>query len=223
MTPCPATQPRCQHSRATDYFYYGCRCDAARQDRELHRKQRHLLPPPLVDATGVRRRLQALMAIGWPSRELARRLGRDSGALGRILWTASPHRRVTRELHADVNALYDQLWDQAGPSLESRRRAAARGWPPPLFWDDMLIDNPLYDGSREYQQDNSTNTFHSSQRRAEFRAQVAVLTRRGWSTRRIAEDTGRPTRAVTRARAALRQAELTAPGSTLQLMQQAAS
>ncbi len=61
------------------------------------------------------------------------------------LWAAAPA----------VAALYDQLWDQPPPqrtraqriaAAAVRRAARARGWPPPLGWDDGTglhgIDNP---------------------------------------------------------------------------------
>lgn len=103
----------------------------------------------LVDPTGTRRRLQALVAIGWTQSALARRLGILPASLPKIVHGDRPAIRVaTRDA---VQALYDDLWDQSPPDVTpgERRartaaltRAAARGWPPPMAWDDDLIDNP---------------------------------------------------------------------------------
>ena len=84
-----------------------------------------------VDATGSRRRLQALAAIGWPSRDLADRLGhRDHSTVldvqtGRI-------RTVRRRTAAAIAGVYDSLWDAPGPSQRVRRHAADRGWLVPM-------------------------------------------------------------------------------------------
>jgi hypothetical protein len=73
--------------------------------------------PVLVDATGTRRRLQALVAIGWHRTELARRLH-----LGPSQFKALLRRRcrVAAEAAAAVEALYDRIWDQ-------RPRGSPRG------------------------------------------------------------------------------------------------
>lgn len=94
-----------------------------------------------VDATGSVRRLQALVAIGWPTRELAIRLGgRDHGTVTDI--TSHNNQTIRRDTAERIKAVYDELWDQPGPSSESARRATTRGWLPPLAWDDDSIDDP---------------------------------------------------------------------------------
>jgi len=94
-----------------------------------------------VDATGSARRLQALVVIGWPTRELAIRLGgRDHGTVTDI--TSQNNRSIRRETAERIKALYDELWDQPGPSRLSAQRAEKRGWLPPLAWDDDTIDDP---------------------------------------------------------------------------------
>ena len=103
----------------------------------------------LVDPAGTRRRLQALVATGWTQSALARRLGILPANLPKIVHGGRPAIRVaTRDA---VRALYDELWDQPPPTLtpaERRARtialtfAAVKGWPPPMAWDDDLIDDP---------------------------------------------------------------------------------
>lgn len=105
----------------------------------------------VIDATGTRRRLQALMAIGWPLPELTAQLNRGNAlaAIGhRTLPYAISANTVRASTARSVADLYDRLWDQQPPSTthtqktasaKARTRAQNNGWPPPLGWDD--IDN----------------------------------------------------------------------------------
>lgn len=195
---CPSTHPRCQHTRETDYLKLGCRCAAARQDRERRRKQGHLLPPRLIDATGSRRRLQALMAIGWPSRELALRIGRDGGSLGTLTW-GQTHPRITTKQAAAIAQLYDEIWDQAGPSEETRRRSIDKGWAPPLYWTDEEIDDPAF--VPDYQPYEPPRP---AKRWADRSTTITKLTQQGLSASVIAERVEVSARTVVRARARLR-------------------
>lgn len=95
-----------------------------------------------VDATGTRRRLQALIAIGWPQRRLGRIAGLGRNSVGRLL--EAP--RCTAAVRAAVADMYDRLWnttpqEDAGYTVtKARALAARRGWLPPLAWDS--IDDP---------------------------------------------------------------------------------
>lgn len=100
-----------------------------------------------VDATGTRRRLQALGAVGWSCQKIAPYLGIDASGVVRARTAVRVHARRARE----VAAVYDRLWDQVPPmetvaeraaATRARRFAAERGWPPPLAWDDGSIDDP---------------------------------------------------------------------------------
>jgi len=94
-----------------------------------------------VDSTASRRRLQGLMAIGWPSRELAVRIGFFEH--GSVLDLTAEHNRTIRRATAEsIKCVYDELWDQPGPSRISAQRAAKRGWVVPMAWDDGTIDDP---------------------------------------------------------------------------------
>lgn len=101
----------------------------------------------LTDATGTRRRLQALVTIGWPKSRLAARLGMLPANFGDVM----TRDQVTAGTARAVAALYDELWDTApaeGSHREkigasrARNYARARGWVPPLAWDDDAIDDP---------------------------------------------------------------------------------
>jgi len=112
-------------------------------------RPRHLLsiPAGLVDATGTRRRLQALVACGWSQTQLAARLGIYQTNMVRILTEPT----VRASIAVAVRDLYDQLWDVPPRADDhrsrisvsrSRRYAAERGWAPPAAWDDDAIDHP---------------------------------------------------------------------------------
>jgi transcriptional regulator with XRE-family HTH domain len=102
----------------------------------------------IVDGTGARRRIQALIAHGWTASALADRLNMTPGNFGRI-------QHGGHDMHADtvrrIRALYDDLWNQAPPErTATEKRAASRarnlaaryGWLPALSWDDDSIDDP---------------------------------------------------------------------------------
>ncbi|CCH80391.1 putative PCQ3_96 [Nostocoides japonicum T1-X7] len=89
-----------------------------------------------VPSIGATRRVQALMAIGWrkadldaagvPSAQLVTRAGRD--------WITVAGWRQTRDV-------YDRLSMMPGPSQACRDRAHAKGYAPPLAWDEDAIDD----------------------------------------------------------------------------------
>lgn len=96
-----------------------------------------------VDATGTARRLQALMAIGYTQREVIERLG-TAPTMSYRLWEGG--RLVMACTAQKVCALYDELAMVQPPDTwqarRAARRAAERGWAPPLAWDDESIDDP---------------------------------------------------------------------------------
>lgn len=100
-----------------------------------------------VDAAGTRRRLQALVAIGWSQQRLAPRLGMLPSNFGDLM----TRDRVTASTARAVAELYDELWDkpprEAGhrekiSASRARNYARARSWPVPAAWDDDAIDHP---------------------------------------------------------------------------------
>jgi hypothetical protein len=98
----------------------------------------------LVDATGTRRRAQALMAIGYTQTDILGRIGR-AYAVGYRLWH-SRQQQVHAETAEKVAAIYDELAMTTPPdswvTRRARRHASRRGWAPPLAWDDDTIDDP---------------------------------------------------------------------------------
>jgi hypothetical protein len=103
------------------------------------------------DATGARRRLQALIALGHPAASLAHRLRIAPRRVSSVVYGTTA--TVTPCMHAAICDLYDQLWDAHPPgrTLAERKAAAAaralaasRGWPTPMGLDDERIDDPAY-------------------------------------------------------------------------------
>lgn len=98
----------------------------------------------LTDATGTWRRIQALVAIGWPKVHIARALGYKGQGLQlhEDLVLVSTARKVAE--------LYEALWSadpvahgvSARQAARARHHAADRGWAPPMAWDDDAIDDP---------------------------------------------------------------------------------
>lgn len=98
-----------------------------------------------VDATGTRRRLQALVTVGWAQAWLARELHRSPANLRRSMTSES----VTARTAQLVTDMYERLWDAPPPrqsiaqrnaSDAARAHATQHRWLPPLAWDDIDED-----------------------------------------------------------------------------------
>lgn len=94
----------------------------------------------LVDATGTRRRVQALATLGYSLSAQSARLGRTVNNYYKVL--RKP--RVFAETARAVRDLYSELSMTPAPPSHgatlARGMAARNGWVSPLAWDD--IDNP---------------------------------------------------------------------------------
>lgn len=136
---CGTTAGYQAHRRAKQEACVPCRAAAA-ADRRRRVAYEYLTggQKMMVDATGTRRRVQALARIGWPLSELADRLG----VRFQNVHDYTTRERTRRTSAAKVAALYDELSMIPGPSSSAAKRAAAKGWAPPLAWDDDTIDDP---------------------------------------------------------------------------------
>lgn len=169
-----------------------------------------------VDATGTRRRLQALVAVGWAQAWLAHELHRSPANLRRSMTSES----VTARTAQLVNDMYERLWDAAPPDqVPAQRRAsdAARtfaadhGWLPPLAWDDIdqdddpdpLPSDPINEDDlldeiaieRAMSGDRAVRLTHAEQIEVVLR-----MSERGRSIRTIADTLSTSTRTVSRHR-----------------------
>jgi hypothetical protein len=106
----------------------------------------NLAPSTPISPVGTRRRIQALVAAGWPQHYLAAHLGVRPQNFGTML--GCEHVLARRALQ--VRAMYDVLWrvdpaehgaTAAGIS-RAKKYASERRWAPAAAWDDETIDDP---------------------------------------------------------------------------------
>ena len=109
-----------------------------------------------VDGVGTRRRLRALVALGYGQYDLAQRLGLTKATFWHML-RRPPYVKVAESTRAAAAALYDEL-AMTLPSdstplernrvLRAKAVAARNGWVPPLALDDDRLDDPTYKRNR---------------------------------------------------------------------------
>ncbi|MET9957425.1 hypothetical protein ABZ135_38530 [Streptomyces sp. NPDC006339] len=109
-----------------------------------------VLSPVFLPAVGTIRRLQALAAVGWPLLRLGPYIGVNPRSVSYILQQETVHRDTAKAV-ADC---YQQLRTEnpadhgitPGASTKAMRLAERRGWPDPVWWEDMgHIDDPAFD------------------------------------------------------------------------------
>ncbi len=107
------------------------------------------IPSGLVDATGTRRRLRALAALGYNLTDIARHVGVPQSSLHQTL--EGPWERVRTTVATKVARTYRQLSTRPAPSgrhaEQARNAAMERGWHGPMAWDD--IDDPACKPDRD--------------------------------------------------------------------------
>lgn len=139
------------HRTLADMLKGTRRCTRVNADKilALEPNPDHVAPGTLVDGTGTRRRLQALVAAGWSQQRLAQQLGTTSGHFGECIHGVHPN--VEKRTHDAVAALYERLWNTLPPIRAYREKAgitrakayaAERGWATAAAWDDDELDNP---------------------------------------------------------------------------------
>lgn len=107
--------------------------------------------PGLVDTTATRRRVQALIAVGWPIEHVARRIG----ITGNHLRLAMGRPRVYGRTAQAVTGVYEQLKNRRPErngvakveADKARKRAAANRWPTPKYWAERMdaINDPHFE------------------------------------------------------------------------------
>lgn len=146
----PTDQDIAEHQQAAEQLAER-RARGAAVNRS-YRKRRYLNRNQLlmVPALGTQRRLRALFALGWTSRDLAPLLGVGVARVGYL--ASDKQSTVLPETAAKVAAVYERLSMTVPADPEhlsprhcavharQRRLAVRRGWAPPLAWDN--IDDP---------------------------------------------------------------------------------
>lgn len=110
--------------------------------------------PSHIDATGTARRIQALVADGWPMAHLADHFGVYRSYVHALVQRGENGQSILASTAGKVADAYDQLAGKrpakngVNPRLVKRARnlAAARRWPPTTYWADRLdvIDDPHF-------------------------------------------------------------------------------
>lgn len=147
-----------------------------------------------VPALGTRRRLQALVAAGWPLYTLAERAGLARSTATSLANPASTASRdsCTAAAARSIAALFDELSMQPGPSLYARARGQREGWALPLEWDEDEIDNP--------DAEPTIDRWTPASATAERRERVVELAERRLTNDQIAEQLGVSRRTIERDR-----------------------
>jgi len=129
-TTCTATRHAPTH---TAYNHWGCRCPTARHAIRTYRKhlQAGHRPPHLHDATGTRRRIQALYAIGHTTHTIAPYANLTPFQIR----DAARRRHVTAHTAVGIATAYNTLRHTPGPSTVNTARAHRHHWPTPADWD----------------------------------------------------------------------------------------
>ncbi|MFE3276389.1 hypothetical protein [Nocardia sp. NPDC059239] len=91
-----------------------------------------------VPNIGTKRRIQALLAIGWKLDDL----GQLAGVSGRQFSQYNTRTWVQYETWAKVRELYEELSGTPGSSRYGETRARNSGYLPPLAWEGHDIDHP---------------------------------------------------------------------------------
>ncbi|GAA1765800.1 helix-turn-helix transcriptional regulator [Streptomonospora arabica] len=98
-----------------------------------------------IDATGARRRVQALQALGYSGADLARAAGISRRTVTALSSPAGAD-AVLPSTAGRIARAYDELCMRPAADSKSARTmrtwAAKQGWLPPLAWDDDSIDDP---------------------------------------------------------------------------------
>jgi hypothetical protein len=154
----------------------------------------------LIDPTGTVRRINGLYALGWTAAQIGERCGRGREWARHVRRSPMISTRTAGLIAAAYDAL--SMTIPAGPYAErGRREAAAKGYLPPLAWDDDTIDDPA---ARPHRAPGHTSKYDVDPvavartvagdrmrlTRAERFAVVAEMRAAGWSLHRIEEHTG---------------------------------
>lgn len=104
----------------------------------------------ITDATGTKRRIQALAAIGWPQEQVASQAGLGGKYMSQLLKRTHVHSRTA----AAIARLYDEVSGSKPEKFGIRKvsadraqaRARANNWAPPKYWAKFpdAIDDPHF-------------------------------------------------------------------------------
>jgi hypothetical protein len=136
-------RPYCNASRHGTYTAYhkaGCRCDDARDDYNRYRARWAEGPAEdlYVPSLGARRRVQALVAIGYTYQAIGNASGVRMNTVCQIATGRSS--QIRPDTATKIVAAFEALSRIPGGHRDSVKRARKLGWAPPGMWRD--IDDP---------------------------------------------------------------------------------
>ena len=186
------------------------RAGTAQRIRQVKPGRQH---PALVDSTGAKRRVQALIANGWSMARLAAHVHCHPSTISRLLRGTT----VTRNLDHAIREIYNLVAEQPVStatrgeriSVETARRyAEAHGWATPDRWTDIDQDLQPQNAGAETDIDQIavSQVLDGQTTQLNFRERrlaAQLLTARGLSTRDIAERLAVDPRTVSRYRRAV--------------------
>ena len=125
-------------------------CQPCRTAHVRYEKRRmhdsHLGQPRMIDVTGTRRRIEALVALGWTYRAIGEQVGVTVSGVHKAI---NRYTLIRRDVAKKYAAAYDAMC-MTLPPMETRQqkrdanyaRTVARkhGYLPPLAWDDIDTD-----------------------------------------------------------------------------------
>lgn len=162
-------------------YIAGCRDECCRAAaRNYHKRlvhDHHHGRRRMIDGTGTRRRIQALVALGWSHRLIAEHIG-----VTRQVVTQWAGRDVLyRTSAARVASAYDDLCMKFPPQTTKHERITAQrmrthakklGWLPPLAWDD--IDNDSAPNPGAWTSSNSLDEYEHLRSLGESHEQILI-------------------------------------------------
>ncbi|MFI0914362.1 hypothetical protein [Streptomyces abikoensis] len=102
-----------------------------------------------LQATGTQRRIQALVAAGWPLAHIDRQAGASYGQSGRVIRQPivfAPTARALSQTYQDLRRKHPEKHGVSRAAAQRARKwAASQQWPSPKYWDRLdsdLIDDP---------------------------------------------------------------------------------
>lgn len=133
-----------RHGTVAGYNRIPCRESCCRDAMARYRRGREWDVmsgrPRVINATGTRRRLEALMWLGWSRATIGSRAGIGATNMTRLRNAPT----VTSATAARIARVFDELSMTLPPNTQAaanvRNLARRRGYLPPLAWDD--IDDP---------------------------------------------------------------------------------
>lgn len=139
-----------------------------------------------VPAVGTKRRLRALQAIGWTLTAIADEIGSQRSRVEK--WASEDRTYVYTTTAARVAEVYERLCMRSpeGPwATRTRNMAAAKGYAPPLAWDDIDHDEaPSLGGSDDELDEVAVLRLLEGDRVASTRAEKVEALRRWRATGR---------------------------------------